>query len=52
MRTKIVQQIANDSVFFTKGDKAYADRMLMILQRVSQEPYNVIGTIACQTMEL
>lgn len=52
MRTKIVQQIANDSVFFSKGEKAFADRMLKILQHVSQEPYNVIGTIACQTMEL
>lgn len=40
------------TVSFFGMEKRHANRMLKILQHVSQEPYNVIGTIACQTMEL
>lgn len=33
-----------------KIEEVAPNRMFRILQRISQEPYNVIGAIACQTM--
>lgn len=47
-----VQEIANDSgwLLHRKIEEDAPNRMFRILQRVSKEPYNVIGAIACQTM--